>query len=136
MTDTGSEPSREVKPKPPLLQGETTQLILKGFYHVYNTLAYGFLEVVYEKALIIALRKLGLRVERQVPITVFFEGEPAGEYFADLLVNGVVIVEIKAAERLSAAHEAQLLDYLKATGVKVGLVLNFGPKPHFCRMIA
>lgn len=91
---------------------------------------------MYEKALLITLRKLGLRVERQVPITVFFEGEAVGEYFADLLVEGVIIVEIKAAERLASAHEAQLLNYMKATGIKVGLVLNFGPKADFCRMVA
>jgi GxxExxY protein len=114
---------------------ELTSQILKAFYHVYNALGYGFLEKVYENALIISLRKLGLRVEQQVPIKVYFEGEPVGEYYADILVEGTVILEIKAASALCEAHEAQLLNYLRATRIPVGLLLNFGPKPEFARKV-
>ena len=118
-----------------LVHGEVTEQIIKAFYKVYNTLGYGFLEKVYENSMAIALRKAGLRVVPQSPIDVFFEGELVGEYFADLLVNDVVIVEIKRAEDTCNSHEAQLLNYLTATGKKVGLVLNFGPQPQFFRKV-
>ena len=89
----------------------------------------------YENALAITLRKWGLNVEQQLPIDVYFEGERVGEYFADVLVVELVIVEIKAAEALCEAHEAQLLNYLKATNIEVGLLLNFGPKATFKRKL-
>lgn len=88
---------------------------------------------VYENSLAIALRRVGLEVVQQAPISVRFDGEVVGEYFADLLVNQVVIVEIKAVEKLCEAHEAQLLNYLKATGIEVGLLLNFGLPPEVKR---
>lgn len=116
-----------------LLHGEVTDGIIKSFYHVYNTLGYGFLEKVYENSLRISLQDLGFEVEQQSPISVQFEGQTVGEYFADLLVNHVVVVELKAAKSISAEHEAQLLNYLKATGVEVGLLLNFGISPEFRR---
>jgi len=118
-----------------LLQGELTDKIIKAFYHVYNTLGYGFLEKVYENALALTLRKWGLNVVQQQPINVYFEGERVGEYFADILVVEGVIVEVKAAEALCAAHEAQLMNYLKATDIEVGLLLNFGLKAQFKRKI-
>ena len=118
-----------------LLHSDLTEVILKAFYHVYNKLGYGFLEKVYENALALTLRKRGLAVEQQKPVTVEFEGEPVGEYFADLLVANCVILELKAADAINAAHEAQLLNYLKATNIEVGFVLNFGPKAEFRRKV-
>jgi GxxExxY protein len=112
---------------------DTTELIIKAFYKVYNTLGYGFLEKVYGNALAIELRKLGLDVNQEVRIAVYYGGEVVGEYFADLLVVGAVIVELKAVKRLLEEHEAQLLNYLKATRYEVGLLLNFGPKPEIKR---
>jgi GxxExxY protein len=115
---------------------EITRKIIGAFFHVYNTLGYGFLEKVYENALIITLRKSGLQVEQQVRIPVLFEGEVVGDYIADLLVEGKVIVEVKAADALCEAHEAQLLNYLRATGITVGLLLNFGKEATFRRKAA
>ena len=100
---------------------------------MYNTLGYGFLEKVYENALAIELCKQGLEARAQAPITVFYEGEVVGEYFADLVIANTIIVELKAAKALAEEHEAQLLNYLKATPYEVGLLLNFGPEPHFKR---
>jgi GxxExxY protein len=118
-----------------LLHGDVTDQIIKAFYHVYNTLGYGFLEKVYENALATALRRSGLLANQQMPIKVFFEGVLVGEYFADVEVNSSVIVEIKAADEIHPAHEAQLLNYLKATDAEVGLLLNFGPTPEFRRKL-
>ncbi len=118
-----------------MLHEEITSQIIAAFYAVYNKLGYGFLEKVYENALILELRKSGLKVQEQVPIQVCYEGQPIGEYFADLLVEDKVIVEVKAADALAQAHENQLLNYLKATRLEVGLVLNFGPEPQFKRKI-
>jgi GxxExxY protein len=102
---------------------------------VYNELGYGFLESVYEEALAIALRQLGLAVERQVAITVWFRGQAVDDFRADLLVEHTVLVELKAARTLDKAHEAQLLHYLRATEIEVGLLLNFGEQPHFRRLL-
>lgn len=118
-----------------MLHEEVTGAIIKAFYTVYNTLGYGFLEKVYENALVHELTKLGLAVSQQMPIKVYYDGQLVGEYFADLVVEGCVIVEIKAAESLHPAHTAQLVNYLKATDIEVGLLLNFGPKPEFARRI-
>jgi GxxExxY protein len=93
------------------------------------------LEKVYQNALVIELRKRGLKVQPQAPIQVFYDGQKVGEYFADLLVEDCVIVELKAAEGLVDEHHAQLLNYLKATNIEVGLLLNFGPKPEIKRKI-
>ena len=110
-----------------------TELIIKAFYTVYHTLGYGFLEKVYKNAMAIELRRLGLEVIQEARITVYYEGEVVGEYFADLLVAGAVIVELKAVKKLLPEHEAQLLNYLKATPYEVGLLLNFGPRPEIKR---
>ncbi|MDL1910701.1 GxxExxY protein, partial [Chloroflexi bacterium CFX6] len=115
-----------------LKHSDITDKILHAFYKVvYPQLGYGFLEKVYENALVIALTAMGLKVQQQVKIAVYFQEQVVGEYFADLLVEDVVIVEIKAVSRLLAEHEAQLLNYLRATPYEVGLLLNFGPKPQF-----
>lgn len=121
--------------KSDLLHRETTEAIIKSFYHVYNTLGYGFLEKVYENSLKISLRKLGFEVEQQYPISVYFEGEIVGEYFADLLINQTVVIELKAAKAINPDHEAQLLNYLRATDHEVGLLLNFGATPEFQRKV-
>ena len=112
---------------------DTTELIIKAFYTVYNTLGYGFLEKVYRNALAIELHKLGLKAIPEARIAVYYDGKAVGEYFADLLVTDAVIVEIKAVKRLLEEHVAQLLNYLKATPYEVGLLLNFGPKPEVKR---
>ncbi|GAB2514910.1 GxxExxY protein [Spirosoma aerophilum] len=117
------------------LHSETTQLIIKSFYKVYNTLGYGFLEKVYEKAMCIELRKVGLVCVTQLPIDVFYEKEKVGLYYADLVVNNCVIVELKAADGLVAEHEAQLTNYLRATNIEVGLLLNFGREPQQRRKV-
>ncbi len=115
---------------------EITDKILHAFFKVvYAELGYGFLEKVYENAMVIALRSMGLNVKTQERIVVYFQGQVVGEYIADLLVEDKVLVELKAASRLLAEHEAQLLNYLRATPYEVGLVLNFGPKPDFSRKV-
>jgi GxxExxY protein len=114
---------------------EPTEKIIKIFYKVYNKLGYGFLEKVYENAMMIEFRKEGIPIASQAPIKVFYENEMIGEYFTDILVDNKVIVEIKAAKNLAVENEAQLLNYLKATNVEVGLLLNFGPKPEVKRKV-
>jgi GxxExxY protein len=105
---------------------ELTEKIIKAFHKVYATLGYGFNEKVYENALVIELKKVGLVVEPQKRIQVHYEGEVVGEYLADIVINDCVIVELKAARTLAEEHEAQLLNYLKATRLEVGLLFNFG----------
>ena len=112
---------------------EITDIILRSFYEVYNELGAGFLESVYEKALYIVLTGYGIYVERQKDILVSFRGNIIGNFKADLIINEKVIVEIKAVRTLDSAHEAQLINYLKATDIEVGLLLNFGEKPKFKR---
>ncbi len=117
-----------------LKHSDITDKILHAFYKVvYPQLRYGFLEKVYANALAIALVSGGLKVQPQVKIAVYFQGQIVGEYYADLLVGGLVIIELKAVSRLLVEHEAQLLNYLRATPYEVGLLLNFGPKPEFVR---
>ncbi len=112
---------------------EVTERVIGAFYDVYNALGYGFLEAVYERALAIELEKLGLHVVPQARIQVSYAGQVVGDYFADLLVEEKVLIEVKAARHLGEEHEAQLLNYLKATRYEVGLLLNFGPKPQLKR---
>ena len=119
----------------PLKHGDLTDKIIGAFYKVYNRLGHGFLEKVYENALVLELRKQGLSVRQQSPIHVYYENELIGEYFADLIVDDKVIVELKAAEAIDEAHLAQLTNYLKATRQEVGLLLNFGTEPVFMRRI-
>jgi len=114
---------------------DVTEKIIQAFYRAYNVLGYGFAEKVYQNALVIELLALGLQVECPRQIPVYYAGQLVGEYFADILVNGVVMLELKAAQRLLDEHEAQLLNYLKATPVEVGLLLSFGPSPTFKRKV-
>ncbi len=117
------------------LHADLTSTIISCFYRVYNTLGYGFLEKVYENALKIELESKGLFVEKQKPIAVYYNEHLVGEYFADLIVENKVILELKAAEVLCEDHEYQLINYLKATDIEVGLLLNFGKKPQISRKI-
>jgi GxxExxY protein len=114
---------------------ELTEKVIRSFYKVYNKLGYGFLEKVYENAILVDLNREGINAIAQAPIKVLYEGHVVGEYFADILVEDKVIVEIKAARALASEHEAQLLNYLKATNVEVGLLLNFGTQPEVKRKV-
>ncbi len=114
---------------------EITDLIIKAYYNVFNKLGFGFLEKVYENAMMIELKKLGLNPVQQAPIKVVYDNIEIGKYFADILVNDLVIIELKAAEGLVEEHELQLINYLKATELEVGLLLNFGKTPQFKRKI-
>ena len=104
-----------------LLHKDTTDIILKSFYKVYNNLGYGFLEKVYENALLYELRNQGLDCEKQKPIKVYYEQIQVGEYYADIIVNECIILELKAAESIAEEHEFQLINYLKATEIEIGL---------------
>lgn len=115
---------------------ELCHQIVGVFYSVYNELGYGFLEAIYEEALCIGLTKAGLSVARQIATPIWFHGRVIGEYKADVVVNKQVLLELKAARVLDTSHEAQILNYLRATDIEVGLLLNFGPKPHFRRFIS
>ena len=114
--------------------GELTRRIIGVFYEVYNELGHGFLESVYEEAMLIALTENSLRTGQQVPTRVWFRGRKVGDFKADILVEGAVILELKVARALEPIHEAQLLNYLRATDIEVGLLLNFGVKPQFKRL--
>jgi len=118
-----------------LLHKEITEQIIKSFYKVYNTLGYGFLEKVYENAMAIELRKMGFEVKCQYPINVFYDSEIVGEYYADIIVNDLIVIELKAANALLKEHENQLINYLKATEIELGLLLNFGKGAEFKRKI-
>ncbi|MDP3487780.1 MAG: GxxExxY protein [Bacillota bacterium] len=110
------------------LYAELTNKILAAAFHVHDVLGSGFLEKVYENALVIELRKAGLEVRQQYPLKVFYEGVVVGEYFADLLIEDRVVVELKVASELTKVHYHQLQNYLTASGFKVGLLLGFGEK--------
>jgi GxxExxY protein len=114
---------------------ELTGKILKAFFQLHKELGYGFSEKVYQVALAFLLEEMGLVVEQQKPIRVYYHGKVIGEYVADMVINGVVLLELKAVESLSDSHAAQMLNYLKATEIEVGLLLNFGPKAEFRRKI-
>jgi len=114
---------------------ELSSKIINVFYTVYNTLGYGFLEKVYENAMLIELSEMDVNCSRQVPISVIYGNEIVGEYYADILVDDKIILELKAIKTLTKQDEAQLLSYLTATNIEVGLLLNFGEKPEFIRKI-
>lgn len=118
-----------------ILHEELTGKIIKAFYTVYNTLGHGFLEKVYENALLIELHKNGLQAEQQKKIEVFYENQKVGDYFADIIVEDIIILELKASDAIAPEHEAQILNYLKATKIEVGLLFNFGHKPQFIRRV-
>ncbi len=107
---------------------ELTEKIIGCAYHTYNKMGFGFLESVYEKCLLIEMRKQGLKAESQKPITVYYENEIVGEFVADIVVEDTIILELKSVRQIVKAHEVQLVNYLVATGKSVGLIINFGEK--------
>ena len=118
-----------------MMDEDLTEKIIGAFYKVYNSLGYGFLEKVYERALVVEFGKLGLSFGRQVPVKVSYEGIIVGDYIADFIVEDKIVVEIKAIRELTDCDGKQLLNYLRITGKKVGLLLNFGREPEFKRKI-
>ena len=118
-----------------LRHGLLTKKIIGVFYEVYNELGHGFLESVYQRSLVLALEAVGLTARSKIPIPVWFHGHEVGHFEADILVENCVLLELKAARALHPSHRAQLLNYLRATEIEVGLILNFGEKPEFKRLI-
>ena len=113
---------------------EITEKLIGVFYDVYNELGHGFLESVYEQAMFLALKASGMRVGRQISVPVWFRGEQIGDFKADLLVDDCVLIELKASRAIEPSHAAQLLNYLRATPIEIGLLLNFGPRPGIRRL--
>ena len=119
-----------------LLYSELTEKILGIYYDVYNEIGHGFLESVYNNCMFFALSKAGISVRREVPVPVYFRGQDVGQFKADLVVDGSVLIELKAVQNLDRSHEAQVMNYLRATELEVGLLLNVGsPKPQFKRIV-
>ena len=118
-----------------LLHKEVTDAIIKVYYDVYNELGYGFLEKVYQNSMYLELKHRGFVVEAQKQIKVYYKGIEVGEYYADLVINDLIILELKANEVLVYENELQLLNYLRATNKEIGLLLNFGKKAEFRRLI-
>src|SRR6185312_9064671 len=114
---------------------ELTETIIGIFYDVYNELGFGFLESVYRNSLRLALLEKGLSVGQEVPVSVFFHGHNVGDFRADLVVNKTILVELKTAAQIVAAHESQVLNYLRSTELELGIILNFGPKPQVRRLL-
>jgi GxxExxY protein len=112
---------------------ELTERIIKAFYSVYNDLGHGFLESAYEEAMAVCFRENGIRFSRQHAVPVWFHGQKIGEFRADFIIEDAVLLELKALQALDAMHHAQLVNYLNATELEVGLLLNFGPKPQIQR---
>lgn len=117
------------------IHSDLTEVIIGCAYEVYNQLGPGFLEKVYENAMMVALMEKGLAACQQSPVNVYFRAKMVGEYFADIIVGKEVIIELKAVSELSKVHEVQLVNYLKATGIKVGLLINFGEKLKIVRRV-
>lgn len=120
---------------PQFKYSELTDLIIGVFYDVYNELGFGFLESVYRRSLHFALLDKGLTVEVEAPVSVFFRGKNVGDFRADLVVNKTILLELKTAEQIVAAHESQVLNYLRSTSIEIGIILNFGPKPQVRRLL-
>ena len=117
------------------LHQDKTEKIIQAYYKVFNTLGFGFLEKVYHNAMLIELRRIGFECKSQYPIRVFYESLIVGDYFADIIVDDCIIIENKATEVLIEDHALQIINYLKATNIEVGLLLNFGKRPGFKRLI-
>lgn len=118
-----------------MLHEEKTKMIIEAFYKVYNTLGYGFLEKVYQNAMLIELRSMDLHCQSEVSVKVYYEGFIVGDYRADIIVDDCIIIENKTSKSLTEENEFQLINYLKATEFEIGLLLNFGKKPEFKRKI-
>jgi GxxExxY protein len=126
---SGTRPKFEGK------HADLSERILNIFFTVHRELGYGFSEKVYERSLAIALREAGFKVEEQIPLKVFYHGQMVGEYITDMMINNLILLELKAATQIAAEHEAQLLSYLKASDIEVGYVLNFGQSATFKRRV-
>jgi GxxExxY protein len=133
--NTGQNKSMAPREPVGLKHGELTAQIIGVFYGVYNELGYGLLESVYRESMRVALTEAALRVAVEVAIPVSFKGHLVGQFKADMLVENSVLLELKSARMLDRSHEAQLLHYLKATNIEVGLLLNFGIRPQFRRLL-
>jgi len=118
-----------------MIHEQLSNRIIGAFYTVYHELGHGFLEKVYENALVWELRKNGLQSDQQRRIEVHYDGQRVGDYFADIVVEDSVVLELKAAEAIAPEHEAQLINYLKASNIELGLLFNFGVQPQFIRRI-
>ena len=118
-----------------LLHSDLTGLILASYFEVYNELGSGFRELVYERALVTKLASVGFRIDRRPKIPVRYREHPIGIFRGDLLVNELILLELKAVQALESSHETQLLNYLRATAIEVGLLLNFGSRPQFKRLV-
>lgn len=118
-----------------MLYKEKTDLIINAFYKVYNRLGYGFLERVYHNSFIVELQKNGFDIKSEYPIKVTYDGVEVGDYFADIIIDNCIIIEVKATKMLQEEHECQLINYLKATEMEVGLLFNFGRMPSFKRKL-
>lgn len=118
-----------------MLHEPITNKILGAFFEIYRSRGYGFLENVYSNSLAVEIGLRRLQVKREIPVQVEWKGVTVGTYRMDLLVENLVLVEVKTVERLGDAHSRQLVNYLKATGLEVGLLLNFGPEPQFIRRV-
>jgi GxxExxY protein len=125
----------DIRPPLGLRYDEVTDQILGIFYKVYNELGHGFLESVYARAMAIALQQAGLSIEAESPVPVWFRGIDIGNFRADFVVEKKILLELKAVDHLDRHHEAQLFNYLRATDIEVGLLLNFGPRPDFRRIV-
>ena len=117
------------------LHGALTKRVISVYFEVYNELGFGFLEVVYQRAMSVAFAERGIAFVPQAPLQVIYHSRSVGLYFADFLVDGALIVELKVARAIDSAHESQLLHYLRATDVEVGLLFNFGERPSFRRLV-
>ena len=116
-----------------MIEEELTGRIIKSFYKVYNSLGHGFIESIYHNAMLLELVADGLTVETEKPIAVYYEGKVVGTFSADIVVEGKIILELKAKDAIHSSHEAQLINYLRATDIEIGLLLNFGKSPQFKR---
>jgi len=132
---TGTSATRMLAEKTRLIHEELTQKIIGVFFNVYNELGHGFLESVYEEAFCVALAEQNIFYERQRAVPVFFHGRQIGDFRSDILVDSKVMIELKAIAAIERAHEKQLTNYLKATEIEVGIILNFGPEPKFKRIV-
>lgn len=119
-----------------MLEKELCYRIQGCVFEVYRELGHGFWERVYERALLLELQRQGLSADAQSPVAVRYKGEVVGDYVADIIVEGRVLLELKAQEKLTKAHQAQVLNYLRATGIRVGLLVNFSyPKADIVRLV-
>ena len=132
---TNADTAQTNADKTNFLFGDLSQLIIGCFYRVYDRLGFGFLEVVYRNALAKEFKKAGIAFEREVSIDVWYDGDQIGHFRADFLIEGRIILEVKASQSLSDADRKQLLNYLRGSQVEVGMLLHFGPKPVHQRMV-